>query len=46
VGVQSAGEVPGPLIIEELDTTVVVPPGWMTRIDEHGFITLTKEASA
>src|SRR5712692_9848516 len=26
----------GPLIVEEPDTTVVVPPGWSVRLDEQG----------
>jgi N-methylhydantoinase A/oxoprolinase/acetone carboxylase beta subunit len=29
-------EVPGPAIVEQLDTTVVVPPGWAARVDESG----------
>jgi N-methylhydantoinase A len=28
----------GPAIVEALDTTVVVPPGWTARIDERGYI--------
>ncbi len=30
----------GPLIIEEYDTTVVVPPGWAARLDKRGNIHL------
>jgi N-methylhydantoinase A len=30
----------GPLIIEAMDATVVVPPGWRCRVDTHGFIVL------
>jgi N-methylhydantoinase A/oxoprolinase/acetone carboxylase beta subunit len=26
----------GPAIVEALDTTIVVPPGWGFRVDEHG----------
>jgi N-methylhydantoinase A len=33
-------ERPGPLIVEAMDTTVVVPPGWRLRVDERGFIAL------
>jgi N-methylhydantoinase A len=29
---------PGPLIVEQLDTTVWIPPGDVARIDEHGNI--------
>src|SRR3954453_17779310 len=32
----------GPAIIEALDTTVVVPPGWMARVDERGYIRLKR----
>jgi hypothetical protein len=28
------------LIIEAMDTTVVVPPGWRCRVAAGGFITL------
>ena len=33
---------PGPLVIEEPDTTVVVPPGWAVSRDEYGSLVLTK----
>ena len=36
------GQLAGPLIIEEVDTTVVVPPSWMAAVDERGFILLTR----
>jgi N-methylhydantoinase A len=32
----------GPLIVEEPDTTVVVPPGWTISRDEYGSLVLTK----
>src|SRR5262249_31492397 len=32
----------GPLIIEEPDTTVVVPPGWQVNRDAYGSLVLTK----
>jgi len=32
----------GPLIVEEPDTTVVVPPGWAVSRDEYGSLVLTK----
>ncbi|HJY84889.1 MAG TPA: hydantoinase/oxoprolinase family protein [Candidatus Binatia bacterium] len=35
-------EQPGPLIVEEPDTTVVVPPGWSVRRDEQGNLVVTK----
>jgi N-methylhydantoinase A len=34
----------GPLIIEAMDTTVVVPPGWRAGADARGFIDLDQEA--
>ena len=39
---------PGPSIVEEYDSTVVVPPGWSMHRDEHGNIVLraTSPASA
>ena len=33
---------PGPLIVEEMDCTVVVPPGWIAALDERGFILMTR----
>ena len=37
-----AGATPGPLIIEEVDTTVVAPPGWVATVDDRGFVMLTR----
>ena len=34
----------GPLIIEAMDTTVVVPPGWHASADARGIIILDQEA--
>ena len=33
---------PGPFIVEEMDCTVVVPPGWSASLDESGFILLAR----
>jgi N-methylhydantoinase A len=33
-------ERPGPVIVESMDTTIVVPPGWRLRVDPSGFIIL------
>lgn len=33
----------GPLILEEYDSTVVVPPGWMVDLDVDGNLVLTAE---
>jgi N-methylhydantoinase A len=37
-----AGRQEGPLIVEEPDTTVVVPPGWAISRDHYGNLILTK----
>jgi N-methylhydantoinase A/oxoprolinase/acetone carboxylase beta subunit len=39
-GCEPGFERQGPLIIEAMDTTVVVPPGWRSRAAAAGFITL------
>ncbi len=36
----------GPAIIESLDSTIVVPPTWTARMDERGFVLLTRAAQA
>jgi N-methylhydantoinase A len=36
------GPQPGPLIIEEPDTTIVVPPGWSVSSDQHSNLTLSR----
>jgi N-methylhydantoinase A len=36
------GPQPGPLIIEEPDTTIVVPPGWSVSSDQYSNLTLTR----
>ena len=33
----------GPFIVEEMDCTVVVPPGWRAALDERGFILMTRD---
>lgn len=47
VGVVSRSSVPeqpvaGPLLVDEYDTTVVVPPGWTMRRDESGTLVLER----
>ena len=37
---------PGPLIVEEMDCTVVVPPGWSAALDERGFILMTRNGGS
>ena len=33
---------PGPFIVEEMDCTVVVPPGWSATLDGRGFILMAR----
>jgi N-methylhydantoinase A/oxoprolinase/acetone carboxylase beta subunit len=32
----------GPAVIESLESTILVPPGWRARMDEDGFVVMTK----
>ncbi|MCA8929032.1 MAG: hydantoinase/oxoprolinase family protein [Alphaproteobacteria bacterium] len=32
----------GPAIVESLDSTLVLPPGWRARVDDAGFLRLTR----
>ncbi len=32
----------GPAIVESLDSTLVIPPGWRGRVDARGFIRITR----
>ena len=32
---------PGPAVIESLESTILVPPGWQARMDDDGFMLLT-----
>jgi N-methylhydantoinase A len=40
------GPFEGPVVIEEFDTTVVVPPQWTASLDKYGNITLESTRSA
>jgi N-methylhydantoinase A len=35
----------GPCIVEEYDTTCLVPPGWTATLDRHGNIVLRYSSS-
>ena len=37
---------PGPAVIESLESTILVPPGWQARMNEDGFVLLTRSAHA
>jgi N-methylhydantoinase A len=34
---------PGPAVIESLESTILVPPAWQARMDDHGFVHLTRQ---
>lgn len=34
----------GPAVIESLESTILVPPGWQARMDDAGFLRLTRTA--
>jgi N-methylhydantoinase A len=34
---------PGPLVIESLESTILVPPGWQANMNEDGFVLLTRQ---
>ncbi|MGE0258124.1 MAG: hydantoinase/oxoprolinase family protein [Alphaproteobacteria bacterium] len=36
---------PGPCIVEEYDSTCLVPPGWTARLDPHGNIAIARAGS-
>jgi N-methylhydantoinase A len=41
-GLEGGRIIPGPAIVEALDSTTVVPPGWTAAVDAMGFIRLTR----
>jgi N-methylhydantoinase A len=41
-GLAAGAVVTGPAIVEAVDSTTVVPPGWTARVDDMGFIRLTR----
>ena len=41
-GLTIGAAVPGPAIVEALDSTTVIPPGWAARVDDAGFLRLTR----
>jgi N-methylhydantoinase A len=42
-GLVAGTAISGPAIIEALDSTTVVPPGWTGRVDKLGYIRLTRD---
>jgi N-methylhydantoinase A len=39
----AAGALPGPLLLDEPDTTIVVPPGWTAALDARHNVVLSRE---
>jgi N-methylhydantoinase A len=35
----------GPSVIEAMDSTTVVPPGWTARVDQRGYLRMTRTAA-
>jgi N-methylhydantoinase A len=44
-GLTPGTELTGPAVIEALDSTTVIPPFWQARIDDQGYIRLTRTAA-
>jgi N-methylhydantoinase A len=41
-GLAAGAAIPGPAIVEAVDSTTVVPPGWTARVNDMGFIRMTR----
>jgi N-methylhydantoinase A len=39
-GLSPGTDLAGPAIVEQLDSTTVVPPGWSLRVDTYGNLSL------
>ena len=44
-GLNPGTEIVGPSIIEALDSTTVVPPGWRARIDDNGYLVIARNVA-
>ena len=44
-GLTAGMQIVGPAIIEAMDSTTVVPPGWQAQIDELGYIVIARNAA-
>ena len=40
----AGSSVEGPAVIESLESTILVPPGWQARMNEDGFVVLARRA--
>jgi N-methylhydantoinase A len=41
-GLAPGAAVAGPAVLEALDSTTIVPPGWTARVAEHGLLRITR----
>ncbi len=41
-GLAAGTPLPGPAIVEAVDATIVVPPGWTARVDACGYIRMQR----
>jgi N-methylhydantoinase A len=42
IGLAPGTRIEGPAVIEALDSTAVIPPGWQARIDDLGYVRMTR----
>jgi N-methylhydantoinase A len=36
-------QAPGPVVIESVESTILVPPGWQAKMNQDGFVLLTRQ---
>ena len=41
-GLAPGTTLPGPAVVEQLDSTILIPPGWTARIDAAGFLRMQR----
>ena len=46
VSLAPGDRLPGPVILEQMDTTTVVPPNWTAQADNHGNVILNRNATS
>ncbi len=44
-GLITGAALAGPAVIEAMDSTVVVPPAWTARVDERGYLRMTRNGA-
>lgn len=45
-GLAAEWQAHGPAVIESIESTILVPPGWQARMNEDGFVLLTRARAA